>query len=409
MRSRRIALIAFIVVLLYAAVLYVRLGRRYWFLMDEWSFLVSRDGGSARGLFEPHSEHWSTVPVISYRALWHVFGLHTYRPYQGLVIGLHLTTAVLLRVIVRRLGVGPWIATAAAAMFVFLGAAAWNNIVWAFQVGFTLSMVCGLAHLLLTDHDGRFDRRDAIGLGFGAVGLMSSGVAPTMVIVVGVAALIRRGWRLAALHTVPLGLLYGVWYVLYGRDTLVWENRTPTLRGVFDFFTTGLGNVFEHIVESTRIAQVLAIVLVVGLVLAWVPLRGAARRRRIAMPAALAVGAILFLLLTAVRRSATQGPLFAERSRYVWVLVALLVPALAVAADAIARRWRWATPIFVVIFLLGAPQHVDELKPLRDDNPGTMAATNTLGDPSVVLAVANSPLLDQLESVYQPFRLPHAR
>ena len=70
----------------------------------------------------------------------------------------------------RRAGVGPWIATATASMSLLLAGAAWADIVWAFQVGFVGSLACGLAHLLLADHDGPLDRHDTFGLVFGGSG-----------------------------------------------------------------------------------------------------------------------------------------------------------------------------------------------------------------------------------------------
>ena len=73
---------------------------------------------------------------------------------------------------------------------------------WAFQVTLDGSMVCGLAHLLSADHDGGFDVRDAIGLGFGIVGLMCSWCRDHNDGRRGLAVLMPP-WlrRLAALHT----------------------------------------------------------------------------------------------------------------------------------------------------------------------------------------------------------------
>ena len=53
----------------------------------------------------------------------------------------------------RRAGVGPWIATAAASVFVLFGPGA-EDIIWAFQMGFTGSVAFGLAALILVDHRG---------------------------------------------------------------------------------------------------------------------------------------------------------------------------------------------------------------------------------------------------------------
>src|SRR5262249_41669374 len=153
--------------------------------------------------FTPHNEHWSTIPILSYRLLFTLFGLHHYALYQVPVIILHLTAAALLLIVMRRAAVNPWIAVTAASTFA-LFRSGWFNIVRAFQFGFTGALVLGLVHLLLADHAGKVDWRDWLGLLAGLAGLMTAGVAVTMVIVVGLAVLMRRGWRVALLHTAPL-------------------------------------------------------------------------------------------------------------------------------------------------------------------------------------------------------------
>jgi len=45
--------------------------------------------------------------------------------------------------------------------------------------------------------------------------------------VVGAIALVRRGWRVALFHTVPLGVVYATWYFTYGRD----RYTSPSARG----------------------------------------------------------------------------------------------------------------------------------------------------------------------------------
>ena len=170
------------------------------------------------------------MPIVVYRVLWQVVGLRSYVPYVGLAIVLHLVAAALLRVVMRRAGVRPWTATLAASVFVLFGAGA-QDILWAFQITFTGALVFGLMHLLLADHDGPIDRRDWLGLGAGLLGLMCSGVAVTMVIVVGIATLLRRSWRVAALHTVPLGVdLRRVVAAVLAREELVPWIGAPDLR-----------------------------------------------------------------------------------------------------------------------------------------------------------------------------------
>jgi hypothetical protein len=177
-----------------ALVLWLILGRSQWFYHDEWDFLAARKAGDLGDLFRPHNEHWTTLPILVYRALFALFGLRAYLPYRLVVLFLHLVAAALLLVAMRRAGVRPWIATAAASLLAFFGAG-WQNIIQPFQICFTASLVLGLGQLLLADHDGALDRRDYVGLVAGLAGLMTSGVAVSMTVVVGLAVLLRGGLR----------------------------------------------------------------------------------------------------------------------------------------------------------------------------------------------------------------------
>jgi hypothetical protein len=266
--NARAALWVFVAVVVGAFPLLLVLGRDRWFLFDEWAFLADRDGGSLDDLLRPHaSTHWSTLPILWYRAMWNVVGLRTYVPYQPLLVVLHLTAAVLLRVVMRRAGVAPWIATAAAVLFVLFGAGN-ANMVWAFQVNEVGSLVFGLTHLLLADHDGPVDRRDWLGLLAGFAGLLCSGFAVPMVGVVGLAMLVRRGWRIALLHTAPLAGTYLLWLT-----TSAWgDYRSHGIAspGVLArFVTTGVSNAFDSVGQLPGVGILVGLLLAVGVVLAW--------------------------------------------------------------------------------------------------------------------------------------------
>ena len=64
-------------------VLAATLTRRMWFETDSWHYLTERGTvpGHSVGWFEPWGGHWQTVPVLLYRALFAIFGMHTYTPY----------------------------------------------------------------------------------------------------------------------------------------------------------------------------------------------------------------------------------------------------------------------------------------------------------------------------------------
>jgi hypothetical protein len=348
----------FVGVELVALPLWLALGRHGWFAQDEWDFLAARKAGDLGDLFRGHNVHWVTVPVLVYRLLYWTFGLRSYFPYRCVIVIVHLAAAALLLVVMRRAGVNPWIATAAGTLFVLLGSG-WQNIVQPFQICFTGALAFGLAHLLLADHDGPSSRRDAFGLVAGLLGLMCSGVGVTMVGVVGLAVLLRRGWRPALLHTVPLAACYLVWLGAIGHDG--YGDTSPTLHGAFGFVWNGVRAAYQSMGQIPGLGVILAILLVVGLLFAWNERRGSGRRAELAAPVALLIGSIVFLTITATGRL-ILGAGTASSSRYVYIVAAMTLPALAVAADALTARWRWFLPVAIVLFLVGIPANIDALR-----------------------------------------------
>jgi hypothetical protein len=325
-----------------------RLGHDRWFQFDDWDFLASRDAGNLRDLFEPHGPHWSTLPILVYRAEWYLFGLHNYWPYQLVCVLSHLTVVLLVRTVMRRAGVRPWPATAAVLPLVFFGAGE-ENIAYAFQINFNASLAFGLVHLLLADHDGPVYRRDALGLLAGLAALMSSGVGVTMVVVVGLAMLVRRGWRVALLHTAPLGVAYLVWYATIARDAYGGQEVSDPIDALA-FARTTIAAGFGGLAQVPGLAWALAGLIVGGLVLAWRSQPPGRLRQVAAAPAALAAGAFVFVLITAFGRVGF-APGIERSTRYIYVVGALLLPVVAIAADAVMRRWRVAVPVFLVVLV----------------------------------------------------------
>jgi hypothetical protein len=365
-RSARYALGAFLAIEAVALVVFMDLARHNWFATDEWEFLAGRTGGNLHDLFSPHFDHWVTLPLLYYRALWLVFGLRTYRPYQLSIVVLHLVAALLVWVVMRRIGVRPWTATAAASILVFLGAD-FLNIVSPFQITIVGSLVFGLVQMLLVTHDEGIGRRDALGLVAGAAALMCSGVGVAMVIAVGCAVLMCRGWRPALLQTVPLGVMYLVWYAAIGHVRPPGSVGYDTKLGdVLEFTQRLFRQTFDAMGHITGVGIVLGIVLVVGLALAWAPLRGAAFRRAAAIPIGLFVGAIAFVGVTAVGRSGI-GDVPEFGNRYLSIITVLLLPAVGLAADTIMRRWRITIPLVVAALLVGIPGNVNAYANFADN------------------------------------------
>ena len=304
-------------------------------------------------LLRAHYGHWIALPLLVYRALWWAVGLRSYVPYAGLAIALHLGVAVLLWIIMRRAQVRPWTATIAASAFALFGAGA-QDILWAFQIAFTGALLLGLVQLVLADHDGPLDRRDWLGVAAGTAALLCSGVAVTMVLVVAIATLLRRSWRVAAVHCLPLVVVYTAWWLGASRGKYA---SAGSLGQILRWCVTGAARTFGALGSVPGVGWLLAAVLVGGGVLAARDLGWRALRHERSAPLAMLLGAAGFLVIAALDRSGF-GTAAARAGRYLHVLAALLLPAIAVAIDALLSRWKVVGALALALLLVGIPGNV---------------------------------------------------
>jgi hypothetical protein len=230
--------------------------------------------------------------------------------------------------VLLRVGVHPAYAAAVAAMFAVL-AIGWENRSTPFQIAIIGPVALGFGALLLMPVRGSFGRRDIGIWALLVLGLMASGVGVTMAIVVGLAALLRRGWLVAAeILSVP-ALVYSIWFVSEGtqgpRNTVALSTALVDLPGfVWDGLTAALSGL-------TRIPGSGPIVLV--LLVAWLVWRARPRVEPWPLVLAMTLGAVASMSLTGLRRAGVN----ADASRYVDIVVVLLLPALALATQDVVR------------------------------------------------------------------------
>jgi hypothetical protein len=216
-----------------SAALLLAWGSRLTFLLDEWEFLLYRPGFTADSILRPHGEHISIAPVLIYKALLATVGMSSSLPYLAVSVALFLATSILLFVYLRR-RVDPWLALLATAIVLFLGPA-YEDLLWAFQMGFMGSLACGLGALLMLE---RGDRRGewlacallTVGVTFSSLGLPF--------IVAACVDVALRGERLRRLYIVAVpALLYAAWWVGWGHtaDTaLSLHNAAETPHFILD-------------------------------------------------------------------------------------------------------------------------------------------------------------------------------
>lgn len=386
-RDRAAAGVFALAVVVSVPVLFHR-ARDQWFFLDEWDFLATRDLGRPGTLLPPHNEHWTTLPAVTYRLIFQVVGAHTYWPYLVPVITAHLATAALLRVVMRRAGADAWLATAACTVFVVLGAGR-EDVLWGFQVTFTGALALGLAALVLSDRGGPLGWVDLVAVAASVGALACSGMGVAMAGAVVLAAALRRDAARAALLAVVPGLAFAVWWFAH-RGDIAFHARPP-LRVGSEAVGWMLVDALEGLGRTPVVAGLLGAAGVVGLVVAAADLRhrpvpdDVGRRGGRASVVALAAGTGVVLVGTAVSR-AGWSPMARGTvpSRYVHVVVALLLPAIVLGLTVAARRVP-APPLGLVLaaalLLVGLPANVRDLEPRGSERFG-------LGSPRRILAAA---------------------
>jgi hypothetical protein len=231
----------------------------------------------------------------------------------------------------------------------------------------------GLVYLLAAGHDGPWDRRDLFGLLAGLASLMCSGVGVTMVLVVAVAVGIRRGWRMATAHALPLTAVYLIWFAWIGH---VGYPPAATPGQTLHFALAVVASTFAALGHAPVTGGLLALLLVAGGAMAWRDAVPGRRRKDLAAPLALLIGAVVFALVTGSGRGAPPtgvATVDVSASRYLHIIAALSITGLAVSVDAVARRWRAGGPVVLVALLIGMPGNIAVAVRHGDENRATAA------------------------------------
>jgi hypothetical protein len=301
-----------------AALILIYESTREWFFLDEWDFLANRGVKLGRdGLFFPHNEHWSTIPILIWRGLFNLVGVRYYWIYALPLIIASLGAAHLLWRLMLRHSVDPWVAALLAASFMVLGVG-WQDLIWAFQIGFVGSLLFGLLAIDAVDRGKQY-----VPAVWGLCAIMCSGLGVPMVVAVALVALAHRRVRAALIAALVPGLVFLIWWVAIGHSSAptVFTNTRQLPLYIWTGLTAGLAGYFD-------LPRVVGAVLVIGLAAAAVWLRS--------IPAVLAASSIFLFAFVGIGRL-QDGASEAAVSRYSYFAVALLLP---LAGQLITTVWR---------------------------------------------------------------------
>jgi hypothetical protein len=99
-------------------------------------------------------------------------------------------------------------------------------------------------------------------------------------------------------------------------------------------------------------------------------------------------GPVVFLVITAFGRASAFGASAGRSSRYLHIVAALSLPAVAIAADVVARRWRILAPAVLAVLVVGIPGNI---KLFADHSNGGVADLQ-VGYKRRILSVGQAPV-----------------
>ncbi len=306
---RAVWTLAVLMVIVGVALMYTARGTTFFF--DEWDYVMNRFGGGIQSFLEPHNEHFSLVPLVIYKTLFHLVGMRGYPLYRLVVVLMHLVCVGLVFDVARR-RIGDWPALVAATSILCLFTA-WQDLLWAFQMGFVGSAMGGLAAWALIDRDTRAcDIAAGVALG---VALSCSGLGIPFVPGIALELAWQRRPRRLWLVAVPFAL-YLLWYSHYGVSMVTSNSVIQSPQWIAGMAAAAVGALAGRDLDWGVPLTVVLIVLAVRRLLS--DIRVSPR-----FVGALTTAAA-FWVLTGVSRSTIQAP---DESRYVYLGAACIVVA----------------------------------------------------------------------------------
>jgi hypothetical protein len=320
-----------------AAVLW--LTRGYTFYFDEWTFILSAPDWTAATYLKPHNGHPAMLTRLIYTVLLTTFGLRSYLPYMAALLALHATSVVLLFEVVRRRA-GDLVGIAGAAMLLVLGAG-WENLLWAFQMGFVGSVACGLGMILVLE--GRPTRwRMPLAIALLTAAVMFSAVGAFFGIV---ALRLTVARTREVLWLVPVAIVFGAWLLAYDRQQPPAPGSGSYLLQLPLYTLWGLGASAAGLIgEGGWIGIPILVLAVVAVAYAW--WRGGVDP----LTPGVAVALLMFYMVAGLLR----GQIGYEQSgagRYVYVGAVFWLILLSHPAGRLPWRGTWRPAIAALVFL----------------------------------------------------------
>lgn len=308
------------------------LARGHWFFADDWTFLTRGGPDDLNLVLEPLNGHWMGVTAVVFSATRAVAGLDSYLPFVVPAIAAHAAVGYLLWHWQRRDGIRPWVASLVVLPFLVYGAAN-ENVFFAVNVGFNLSLLLGLAFALLVEPQDRRAGRLALAGLVALAAVPTSTTGPVLVATVAVWLLWRRDWSGLAVGAGPALAAYATWLLLTdGGAGPVGGHPADLVRFAGSLTLSAAGRVVG-MPSRPWAAAVLVVLAVAAVVVARRSDRDAAPR---SLTWVMALAGIGFAVATALARVGFGVDNW-RSPRYAYVVAALMLPVVGVVVDRLFR------------------------------------------------------------------------
>lgn len=386
-KEDRYAVIGLVLAMVAAAALLIWVTRGMTLAIDEWYFgYGTRAGSSFADYFAPHNGHLVVFPVLLSKGMLEVFGEGAALPLRLIAIAVHLSTAALLFVWLRRL-ICPLAALAPAVLFLFLGTAN-DAFIGSHGMPLTLSAATGIGAWLLLER--RRLGADVLAAFLLTVGICCNGYSLPFIVAAFAVVLLDPESSRKRLWVPAVSLvLYGIWYLLEGSSdgqfaipnigglpSFMFDSLAASLATITGLFTApGVRGVSFDIPQGQALAGACLIALL-ALVLGW-----RYKPPKAIVPPLLAL--LGFWVLTAGVADPARLP-NSSRYLYISVLLLLLVLGEMIAASRIRREGAIALAAICLFALLPNLREVvyasNSIREQSTINRAVLGAADMVGD-----------------------------
>lgn len=348
----RAALIVFCLWLGFSAATLLLIGRGQWAAVDDWMLSATRNWSDPASLLRDHNQHFSLVPVLIYKTMFSVIGFSDYGPYRLVGVAIHLGLVMIVRVFIRRIGVGPWIATATAGSLALFNGG--PLVLAQFQMPLGLLLGWGVVLIAMRAHVGAWAM--SAGIGLGLLAIATSGVALPMLGAAGVIAWRRHGLRRAIGLTVPVGVVYVAWWIWDSPQPPALSQWHASVEGFVTWIVRGVASTTASLAGVWPLAVLVGFAVGAGLL--------TVRRRRAPIrllePTVVALAVPVLLGLSYFGRG--FDPSAVTQNRFLYLSAAMLLPLVAAGWQGLAiRHWAWGSLIAVPL-AVGVLMNVQALR-----------------------------------------------